>query len=225
MEIEPQSGPPRAPTRSCRTIRLAKTTATAAIAAVGLYLLVLAFPEPLFAHSVTYGNFRLYSRSPLEADARPILDEVNRRISRSEINEPGLTHRVFILETPAWYAFFNGPYRRAIGRNCEVGNAIFLPSLDARAGRVVHFDGRSADAAAILAHECVHTLIQRRLGLIRAIRLPLWKKEGYAEYIGFDEQRGDPEPEPELYRKARLRWKSLFETQALTFDQVIASPD
>ena len=195
-------------------------------AVVCLYLLVLAFPEPLFAYSLAHENFRVYSRHAVDPRVREILDEVNRRLSRSEINVAALTHRVFILDTPAWNSFFNGPYRAAMGRNCEIGNAIFIPGLDVRLGRVVHFDGRSAEAASILAHECVHTLVQRRLGLIRVWKLPFWKKEGYAEYIGVNEARSEPEPEP--YRRARLRWKVLLETEGQSFDQVIqskASPD
>ncbi|HYR46685.1 MAG TPA: hypothetical protein VER78_06735 [Thermoanaerobaculia bacterium] len=190
-------------------------------AAVCLYLLVLAFPEPLFAYSLARENFRVYSRHAIDPGVGEILDEVNRRLSRSEINVAALTHRVFILDTPAWNSFFNGPYRAAMGRNCEIGNAVFIPRLDVQGGRVVHFDGRSAEAASILAHECAHTLVQRRLGLIRMWRLPFWKKEGYAEYIGMDEARSEPEPMP--YRRARLRWKFLLEKEGLTFDQVMQS--
>jgi hypothetical protein len=202
------------------TVIVAATALTGA-AAVCLYLLVLAYPEPLYAHSFTYENFRVYSRHGVDPGVREILDEVNRRLSRSEINLPTLTHRLFVLETPARNAFFNGPYRAAMSRNCEIGNAIFVPRLDVRAGRVVHFDGRSAEAAAILTHECVHTLVQRRLGLIRVWRLPFWKKEGYAEYIGVNEARSESEPEP--YRRARLRWKVLLEREGRSFDEVMQS--
>jgi hypothetical protein len=204
-----------------RRVKVVAATALTGASVVCLYLLALAFPEPLFAYSLAHGNFRVYSRHPVDLGVREILDEVNRRLSRSEINVAALTHRVFILDTPAWNSFFNGPFRAAMGRNCEIRNAIFIPRLDARSGRVAHFDGRTAEAAAILAHECVHTLVQRRLGLIHVWRLPFWKKEGYAEFIGVNEARSDPEPEP--YRRARLRWMALLEREGQTFDQVMQS--
>jgi hypothetical protein len=132
-----------------------------------------------------------------------------------------------------WYAFFNGPYRSAIARNYEFNNSIFVPQLDLGSASVVHFDGRTAPIATILAHEMTHTLSQRRLGLIGSWRTPSWKKEGYAEYVG--DPRTEPLREdlrmldsppsdfgvPRRYFEALILWRYLVEVCKMTFDQIM----
>jgi hypothetical protein len=201
-----------------RTLRQLTIWLVSALGVVATYALVLAFPQPLFSSVVVDANIRLYGREPFQGSAHGLLTEVQSRVAKSGIYDASVRQRVFVTGTPAWYSFFNGPYRVAMARNCELGNAIFLPRLDLQRRQVVHFDGRTADAADILAHEMTHTLMQRRLGLLRVWRLPWWKREGYASYIGNTESA----PEPERYRQARLRWAYLIEVRHLTFDQVIA---
>lgn len=87
-------------------------TALTGAAIVSLYLLALAFPEPLFAYSLSHENFRVYCRHSVDPRLREILDEVNRRLSRSEINTPAPTHRVFILDSPVWNASSTAPIER-----------------------------------------------------------------------------------------------------------------
>ena len=123
-----------------------------------IYLLVLAFPEPLFAHSLCAHNFTFYSNSPIDPGILPLTDEVNAKLQRSEIFDRSVHFRVFIVGNKHLYTFFNGPYRSAIARNYEIGNAIFIPMLDVKRSRIIHFGGRHAGAANILAHEAVHTL-------------------------------------------------------------------
>lgn len=46
----------------------------------------------------------------------------------------------------------------------------------------------------VIAHECTHQLLRRRLGIVKALRLPTWKNEGYCEYVAgepsFDVSKG-----------------------------------
>jgi hypothetical protein len=138
------------------------------VVTIAAYGTLLAFPEPLFAHKYSYRNFVIYSRAPIDDRMRAELDVVSQRLARSELNDASIVHRVFVAGSPRWYAFFNGPYRGAMARNYEFNNSIFVPQLDLASGTVVHFDGRTAPIAAILAHEMTHTLSQKRLGLIRS---------------------------------------------------------
>ena len=201
-----------------RTTRRFAISFASALGAIATYALILAFPEPLFSSVIADGNIRLYGREPFQGSAHELLREVRSRVAKSGIYDGRVQQRVFVAGTPAWYSFFNGPYRFAMARNVELWNAIFLPRLDLQNRQVVHFDGRRADAAEILAHEMTHTLMQRRLGLLHIWRLPWWKREGYASYIGNTKSA----PEPEMYRQARSRWAYLIEVRHLTFDQVIA---
>jgi hypothetical protein len=163
-----------------RAVGLVTTTLLGLVLAYGT---LLAHPEPLFAHQLAYRNFRVYSRDPLDPRLQPILDTVAVRLAASPLNDPTMIHRIFVLGSPSWNAFFNGPYQRAMGRRYEIGGSIFVPTIDLARGDVVHFDGRRARAVWILTHEATHSLVARRVGPWREMHLPRWKREGYPEYV------------------------------------------
>ncbi len=198
------------------------------------YAALLAFPEPFFAHQYRYKNFVIYSRPPIDDRIRSELDVVSQRLARSELNDPTMMHRVFVAGSPSWYTFFNGPYRGAMARNYEFNNSIFVPQLDLTSRNVVHFDGRTAPIAAILAHEMTHTLSQKRLGIIRSWRTPAWKKEGYAEYIGNPRREpliedleildsaGDGLEVPKRYFEAAILWRYLADIRKMSFAEIMS---
>jgi hypothetical protein len=198
-----------------RITRIWCATIVALLAGVVIYGIALAFPEPLFAYTRKDHNFIFYSNSPIDPRTSQLTEEVNAKLARSEISDKSVLFRVFIVGNERLYAFFNGPYRHAIARNYEIGNPILVPTLDMERGRIVHFDGRSARAANIIAHEAVHTLMQRRLGLYRTLRLPWWKREGYAEYIASDLAHSSEAPLP--YQQAMRKVVCLIEKQRLDF--------
>src|SRR5262249_55874102 len=155
-------------------------------------------------------NFRFYSRSPIDQSVSIIADEAIRKLSKSEIYDPNATYRVFIAGSPGLHKFLNGPGWRSMARNYEFGNPIYVPSLDYQQKMILHFDGRQAGAVNIIAHEAVHTLMQHRLGLLTVLKLPWWKKEGYAEYVASDS--GAKSEAPPAYQEAAAVWKYLLET-------------
>ena len=186
----------------------------------GAYLVVLVFPDPLFPVTTAHASVTVRAQGSLDTAAvGVIIDRVLERVSASELYDPAVRHRVVVVGNAPLWALLNGPYQRAIARNCDLGNAIFIPRLDAASQRIVHFDGRSTAAAGVIAHEIMHTFMERRVGP-RYWTLPWWKREGYAEYIG---SAGCRELDsPKRYRQAALAWKHLLENRHLTFDQVIA---
>jgi hypothetical protein len=202
---------------------------------VAAYGTLLAFPEPLFTHKYSYKNFVIYSRTPIDDRIRAELDVVSQRLAKSELNDQTIVHRVFVTGSSSWYAFFNGPYRGAMARNYEFHNSIFVPQLDLTSGNIVHFDGKTAPIASILAHEMTHTLSQRRLGIIRSWRTPSWKKEGYAEYIGNPrtvsliedlrtlDSAGEGFAVPKRYFEAAILWRYLVDIRKMTFAEIMSN--
>ena len=183
------------------------------------YVALLAHPEPLFSYSLTCSNITFFAHRPLPVEIVGIAARVARRVATSELRDSALVQRVFIVERPWVWILLNGPYARSMARNVELGNAILVPALDVDKGRVRHFDGRTADAVATISHEAVHTLVQRRIGLLRLWGLPWWQREGYPEYIA--SERGTTSEAPKPYRDAARRWKYFLEDRGMTFDQVV----
>jgi hypothetical protein len=223
-----------------RVRRYASRAAAAFLVLVVLYGLLLMFPEPLFAYRLEEGPFVVYSRKPLpQALVARNFSGAEARLRRSEIHRGNVRHRVFVTGSQSLYRLLNGPYSGAIARNVDLGNAILLPDLNHEAARVVHFDGRSAPLDQILAHEATHTFVQERLGAVRALCLPFWKKEGYAQYVGLDffplaagtRALEGPEKHPSLpgggpvprhYLEAAVVWAHRMQIEAETFDEVMA---
>ena len=183
------------------------------------YTALLAYPEPLFSRSATYHGITFYSESAVSSDLSDIALAVNRRLATSELYDSASKQRIFIVERHWLWLLLNGPYHRAIGRNVELTNAILIPSLDAAAQTICHFDNRCVGAVNILAHEATHTLVQRHIGVVRLWKLPWWQREGYAEYIGSD--RATRSEAPETYKQAAYAWKELLEDHGLSFDEVL----
>lgn len=183
------------------------------------YAAFLAHPEPLFSYSLTCSNITFFAHRPLPIEIVGIAARVARRVATSELRDSAIVQRVFIVERPWVWILLNGPYARAMARNVEIGNAILVPALDVSRERVRHFDGRTADAVATISHECVHTLVQRRIGLLKLWRMPWWQREGYPEYIA--SERGTRSDAPPAYRDAARRWKYFLEERGMTFDEVV----
>jgi hypothetical protein len=74
--------------------RIASLIACIALA----YLLILAFPEPLFAHHFSYRNYQVWSDRPIPAAIGSVLDDTTRRLQTSEIYPPDATFKIFFCD-------------------------------------------------------------------------------------------------------------------------------
>jgi hypothetical protein len=170
--------------------RAAQAAAGLVLAVITAAAIIIAYPEPLFAHHLQQGRLELWSDRPFEEEAgRRLLADVERRLSASELNRPGERFRIFTASEPwrrravfLWndgaggvaYPMFSGHvFLRA--SNIE-GDVLYGPS------------GKPAEAPRTLAyfaaHEIGHSLTVQELGLWQYLRLPVWVREGVADSIG-----------------------------------------
>jgi hypothetical protein len=70
-------------------------------------------------------------------------------------------------------------------QNLHIEFDIFINHADA--GRDLVFRDAPANnqrsLSGVIAHETTHLLIRNRVGYWRNLRLPVWKREGYCEYV------------------------------------------
>ena len=202
----------------------------------GLYLVLLAFPAPLFRYRMDYRQFRIYATRPIDAAAvRKVLDRAEALLARSPLHDPARTHRVYFLSTFAEFAFFaRGNYSAFAVNNIGLRN-IFVSRTNWEADLVLAdrpaYNRRSLSA--VLAHEMIHTLMERRYGLLTNFRVPTWKREGYADYVAgessFDLERGkallragESDPSPAfLYLRYRLVTEHLLDTKGVSVDEFV----
>lgn len=224
---------PRPTTRLGRAFRRAER---------GLYCLLLAYaalqayPQALFAHSITAGGITAYARHPLPPGAGARLAEARALVDRSELAAPGRRERVFVCDSPWLFGLFAPLHSRAFAVSIPVTGHIFLAAADFDADRATSpARGRaSRPLAGTIAHEVAHGLIRRRLGLVRAARLPAWIAEGYPEYVAgsgtMPEAEGrrllaagaELDSSAFLYHKYGRMVAHLVDDRRLTFDQIVA---
>ncbi len=181
-----------------------KAIKVTAFAFIGLFLPVVAylallfFPGVLFAKQFQHGNFTVHSQTDLHEDLRFVLQEVEAALATSTINDPTLRHDVF-------FGHDNSTFRHVQSvRTWLVQQTIGLaPSLTFNASappwisHIVTFrvpdipnnalrhpqTGNAVNLTQILTHEVVHTLLMARFGAREIASIPMWKQEGYADFI------------------------------------------
>lgn len=161
---------------------------TLVVLLVAAYVLLLCFPQVLFAHEVSYKKFTVYSREPLDQNVYPILDKVETRLSASTINDRTVTPRIFLINSHRWYRIMS----LYIGGNSFGKGFPMLPTTNVFINRSdLGTDQVFRDSAAhnqrqlsgVIAHETTHLLIRKRFGYLKNLTTPAWKKEGYCEYV------------------------------------------
>ena len=203
---------------------------------------VLVLPQPLFTYHVAHGRLELYSDRPFNPDSgRRVLADVERRIARSPLDHRDGVHRIFVA---------NGEWRRrlvflwsygASGLNYHpLTRNVFIRESDINADRVLSTVGpvpRPRTLAYYGAHEIGHSLIGEHIGAFANWRLPVWIREGLADYIGFggnvdidaltralrsDEDELDPK-RSELYARYRLLVAFMLVREGWSIDRLLAS--
>jgi hypothetical protein len=154
---------------------------------VATYLLLLCFPQALFAHELSYRNFIIYSREPLDKSIYDVLDRVESRLTASKIND-GVKPRIFLTNEFDVYALLSLYFgSNSFGKSYAAlpTDNVFINKADAAKDLVF----RSAPAhnqrslSGVIAHEITHLWMRKRFGYWRNLAMPAWKKEGYAEYV------------------------------------------
>jgi hypothetical protein len=213
------------------------------VGVIGLYLVLLCYPDLFFSHSFTHGGITLYSDEPIPPEpAGRIITEVEHRLAKSPLGAPDRTKdlRVYICNRRWRFVLFaNYQYRAAGLAYGPLRNNIFLRQVRFHSNRLVGYSGREAQGARTLtyyiAHEIVHVLVVRDLGVIKQWRLPAWKNEGYADLVAkggdFDYERvreklrrGDRQLDPKrsgLYLRYHLLVAYLLDHKRISVDELL----
>lgn len=220
-----------------QNVSLVLSTAAAA------YLALLLFPQPLFAYKLSAGPFTLYCDDPIPPEAESVLQDVQRRLEKCPLYEGRPHQNIFVCNRSWRYQLLTGrspggglahgfdPWNVFLRRSDIAKNVLFrrngLPS------------GPDRPLSYFIAHEIGHNLTTRFLGLYAARRLPAWKGEGYADYVGkggefdFDRnldlfKKNDPALDPTvsgLYLRYHLLVAELLDRRKRTVGQMLREND
>jgi len=213
--------------------RAANVTALVIVAG---YLVLLCFPQVLFAHEVTYKGYRVHSSERLDSHVFRVLDRVDSLLAASPIQNRGLTPQIFLASSTAQYGavslFIGGD---SFGKSFSVlpRDNVFINAHDLANDRVFRDapDRNVRSLSGVIAHEVTHLLVRRKFGLWRNLVFPRWKKEGYAEYVaggstlpyevGVKMWKERPDDATGYrYFKYRMLVKHLLEHERMTVDDL-----
>ncbi|HEX4949008.1 MAG TPA: hypothetical protein VFZ34_20185 [Blastocatellia bacterium] len=182
---------------------------------------LLNVPQPFFHTSISAKNLTLYSDQAFTTESgQRVLELAEAKLARSPLYSAAQKHLIFICNARwrqrlffahnygvggvNYYPFTTNVFLRdsIIEENCMIG-----PNGNRLAA------DRPLDY--FIAHEITHTLTGQAMGAIAYHRLPQWKREGYADYVGkgaafnYDEAKraflaNDPKMD---YRQSGLYWR------------------
>ena len=152
--------------------------------------LLLNLPQPFFQTSVRAKNLTMYSdQSFMPASGQYLLELVETKLQKSPLYSAAQKHQIFICNA-RWRQRLFFTYQYGVGgvnyypltTNVFLRDSIIAENclISPNGNRVVA--DRSLDY--FIAHEIAHTLTGQAVGGIAYYRLPQWKREGYADYVG-----------------------------------------
>jgi hypothetical protein len=152
----------------------------------------LAYPQPFFAYHTVRGRLALYSDKPFKAvKAQGLLAEVDRRLARSPLDHHDGAHSIFVSNASWRRMLFMNTASGAAGVNFyPVTRNVFTRGADIDHDALIRPNGTPAEKPRTLtyyaAHEITHSLTAEKRGLAHLwnFGLPVWVREGYADYVG-----------------------------------------
>lgn len=212
--------------------------------AFALVLLALSVSQPFFGSSVSAKNLTLYSDQPFASESgQRVLQQVEAKLATSPLYSAEQKHQVFICNA-RWRQriFFTYVYGAGGVNYYPVTTNVFLRDSIIEENCLIGPKGSRVQGERTLdyfiAHEITHTLTGQAVGGIAYHRLPQWKREGYADYVGkgaafnYDEARkaflaNDPKMD---WAKSGLYWRfhllvaHLLDKQHWSVRKVLTEP-
>jgi hypothetical protein len=212
----------------------------------GVFVAVLAFPEPNFEYRLSHGQYEIFSDRPIPPQIAAVLDDTTRRLERSELYDSRQRFRIFFCNDDWRMALYSQRFSSAPGGIADtwLTRNIYLRRSDIAGGRMTSPTGAAlADAevrplAYFIAHEATHVMEARAFGRLLGLLYPSWLTEGYADYVAkgggfdFEENRrmlaaGDPLLDPartQIYRRHHLLVALLMDEDGLSIRRIFADP-
>lgn len=183
-----------------------------------------------FPHYAEIGTTKVYSTQPISPVLEDRIARADRLLAQSSLHEPGL-RRTLVLTDGGWrWRVMAVGYSKTVAIRRPFSSLLIFNASDIAADRVTN-NARSLSGT--IAHESVHLLTARRFGELRLVRMPHWKREGYADYVAQEPRNGAGE-EAEIrarsphapvlkYYEGRRRVAKALDVDGQTVEQLLGS--
>ena len=191
------------------------------VAIIALLWLLLSVPQSFFQSSVSAKNLTLYSDQAFApAAGQRVLELAEAKLAQSPLYSAEQKHLVFICNA-RWRQRIFFTYQYGVGgvNYYPLTTNVFLRDSIIAENCLIGPGGNRVPGERTLdyfiAHEITHSLTGQAVGGVAYHRLPQWKREGYADYVGkgaafhYDEaKRAFLADDPKMdYAKSGLYWR------------------
>lgn len=151
---------------------------------LGSFIVLMLNPQVLYANATHYRQVTIYSQKKLDKSFNKVIDHALLLVQHSELYDKNFSIDVFINDGSIFTRIIKFIYGNAYGYGYH-NNAILNGSIDS-ALQFIHLNGYKRQLSRTIAHEMIHCYQYNRYGLFgsRPLKnLPIWKWEGYPEYV------------------------------------------
>jgi hypothetical protein len=150
-----------------------------------LYFATLLHPQMFFPGAYAGASIHVRSDELIAEGAAEVIVLAESRIRRSPLFDPARTYPVYVCNTRWRWNYFSGFDGRSRGFQTPLGRASFIRAARWAENGLAGPDGRNGPRSldVYIAHEVTHMMLADHFGLIAERRLPVWLREGYAEYV------------------------------------------
>jgi hypothetical protein len=152
------------------------------VSLIAIYLLLVAFPQPLYPYKASHRNFVVYSDTPVGDEIRVVIDRASALLETSPAYDSTSVQTIFLSRGWTKLHLFAGTWFGAFAVRSPLRGHIFIGGADPREDRTTRSTERHNERplSSVLAHEAMHNLLRAHP---HGRGLPTWKEEGYAEYV------------------------------------------
>ena len=151
-------------------------------------VVIILFPQHLFANKMNYKNFTVCSNSKIEDNLKIVLDNAMTLVEKSELYNAYYKYNIILC----YNTLYNKIDDQLLGdrptARTTLSNIIVKVNIDAQKNLAfpTFHNACEVNLTELLAHEITHCLQANKYGIIKfnPFRHPeFWKLEGYPEYI------------------------------------------
>lgn len=152
-----------------------------------LLMLVQWRPSLLLPYCVVHHNIHFCTNRPV-SEREEITKQIDRAVkllSKSIVHSSTHTYYVYLVNSPTLYLLLGPDFSSGSFARTNLFNNVLIRRCDTGLSSCFSespvFNKRPLWA--LIAHEITHINLRHRLGFYHELIMPIWKKEGYADYI------------------------------------------
>ena len=162
----------------------------------GAALIILASPVMApqllaFPHSIETEIGTIHSEKPLDAAiVRESVQTVQARMATTPLASASESRPIFITAGGWRWQWLAISSSDSLAITRPLTTAVVVNRVDPESGKIASIGGERT-LGSVLAHEFTHGLIRRKFGILRPITFPMWKVEGYCDFVAGESTLSD----------------------------------